>query len=387
MKIVALTVLLAVMQAAPPVQRKAADTSDSNSQNVQGDTETHQTPPGQPPSVKYLDGAAAADKQPRPTPPNADKPNVIVVREPNSTSIWEKVYVVFTGLLVFVGAIGIGYAIKTLQAVEGQVSEMKAQRETMQGQLAAMQGQLTQMQSSGTQTDALIEQAKQQTKELHDAADIALAHAEAAVDSAKAARVSADIAATVAIPTLVVEKFEVGETGAANLEAFLQCPQISMTVKNCGHTPAFLKWWTIIFTAEDLPEIPQYNKSPAHGMLLEKIIVEPSKSYTLPKLFFPHRVELELKDVRAIIERQAMLNVYGFICYGDLFGNPLRRLKFCETALNLFDGPQPMIQWVDFGDPAYTGTDQFPFKKGQGIDAQPIRADAKAENSPKESNE
>lgn len=207
------------------------------------------------------------------------------------------------------------------------------------------------------QTNKLVAHSGNQAEALAQAAEIAITQTratinlvEAAQKSAEAAKISADLAARVSIPTLVVEKFEVGETGAANLEAFLQYPQISMTVKNCGQTPAFLKWWTVIFTADDLPDTPLYNKGPARGMVLEKVIVEPSRSYTLPALFFPYRTELPIKDVRAIIDRQATLSVYGFICYGDLFGSPLRRLKFCETALNLFDGPQPTINWFDFGE-------------------------------------
>jgi len=246
-------------------------------------------------------------------------------------------------------------------AVFYQAREMKEATDVMRGQLKAMQDQIGQMEASGVQTAALIASAQR---------------------SADAAKISADIAARVSVPTLVVEKFEVGETGVANLEAFLQYPQISMTIKNCGQTPAFLKWWTIIFTAEDLPEIPVYNKGPAYGMPLDKVIVDANKSYTLPPLSFPHRTELPLKDARAIIDRQAMLNVYGFICYGDLFGNPWRRLKFCETALNLIDGEKPLIQWVDFGEPGYVGTDQFPANNpsGQRIDGQPSRADTKAED-------
>lgn len=55
-----------------------------------------------------------------------------------------------------------------------------------------------------------------------------------------------------------------------------------------------------------------------------------------------------------------MIIAYGFICYYDLFGSPLRRFKFCEYALNVTEG---WIQWVGgFSPEAYRGTDDFPMK-------------------------
>ena len=254
--------------------------------------------------------------------------------------------VVCTMALAIVGIVGICIALNTIR-------EMKSQRMAMLGQWRAMRRQAMEM---GSQTEILKSSVA------------------AAQKSADAAKISADIAASVSIPTLVVEKFDVGETGAANLEAFLQYPQISITVKNCGQTPAFLKWWTIIFTCEDLPDIPIYEGKPGCGIILDKVIVEPSTSYPLPSLFYPHRQQLAIENVKAVVDRHKMLSVYGYICYGDLFGSPLRRLKFCETALNLFDGPKPTIGWADFGDPAYTGTDQFSVKKsapGRGVEGQP----------------
>jgi hypothetical protein len=97
MKYLALAVLLVIMQAATPVPRKAAT---SGSHDVQRER------------------------------------NVIVIREPTSTSIWEKSYVVFTGLLVFVGAVGIGYAIKTLQAVQLQAEETAKATQAMRDNVA-----------------------------------------------------------------------------------------------------------------------------------------------------------------------------------------------------------------------------------------------------------
>jgi hypothetical protein len=186
--------------------------------------------------------------------------------------------------------------------------------------------------------------------------------ADAAKQSAAAARISADIAVGVSIPTLVVCEFGKGNAGAADKRAFLQSPKIKISIKNYGQTTAFLKWWTLCFSCEDLPETPVYD-GPADGMILDKIVVEPTDTFILPELFWPRRQMLSNEDVEAIIERRKTLRAYGYICYGDIFGNPLRRLKFCETALNIFDGDQICDWWEGWAPPAYTGTEQYPSKK------------------------
>jgi len=69
-----------------------------------------------------------------------------------------------------------------------------------------------------------------------------------------------------------------------------------------------------------------------------------------------------------------MLSVYGYVCYGDIFGNPLKRLKFGEFALNIGDN---WIEWCDMANPVYCGTDPYPIKgKGTKVEAEP--ADEKA---------
>ena len=59
--------------------------------------------------------------------------------------------------------------------------------------------------------------------------------------SVASAKTSADIAARVSVPTLVIETFDNGYTGAANLEAMLQYPIVKVLIKNYGPTPAFLR--------------------------------------------------------------------------------------------------------------------------------------------------
>jgi hypothetical protein len=178
--------------------------------------------------------------------------------------------------------------------------------------------------------------------------------------SADAAKLSADIAGRVSVPTLVIEKFESANPGAAALTAMLQLLKIDITIKNYGQTPAFLKWWSIILTCEPLPDIPIYTGYPGCGIFLDKMIVKPNEPFKLPELPFYRRQQISLNDIVAITQRDKILVAYGYICYGDLFGNPLRRLKFCEFVLNLGEGTNGWIEWCPESDPAYTGIDLCP---------------------------
>jgi hypothetical protein len=195
-------------------------------------------------------------------------------------------------------------------------------------------------------THTLARTSVNQARHMSEQTEILRQSVSVAKMSADAARVSADIAAGVSIPTLKVHEFGVGELGVANAETFFQFPKVKITIKNYGQTRAFLKWWSICFTCEDLPEIPVYD-GPGNGLVLEKVVVQPGELYTLPYLPFFRRQEFSLEDVQAIMKRDKVFNAYGYICYGDVFNNPLRRLKFCETVLNIFDhvGSEQFCDW------------------------------------------
>jgi len=158
MKIIALAVLLAIMQASSPVPRKTADPSNGAPQNIKKHPDSNKTPAQQtPPVVQSVSAPPNQDTSHSPAAENTQKP--VIVRELPPVSVtkdwWDRIYICFTGVLIVVGIIGVRAAYKTL-------GEMKAQREAMQGQLAAMQGQLGQMESAGKQTDKIIEHASRQ---------------------------------------------------------------------------------------------------------------------------------------------------------------------------------------------------------------------------------
>lgn len=97
--------------------------------------------------------------------------SVVQATAPASKDAWDKTSVLASVLLVFVGALGVLYAIKTLRQIRNQVSEMAAQRNVMDGQLKIMQNQVSEMQA---QSDILRDSVS------------------AAKDNALAAKVSAD---------------------------------------------------------------------------------------------------------------------------------------------------------------------------------------------------
>jgi hypothetical protein len=371
MKTFALAVLLAVMQASPPIPRQTSDADAGKGQPVQTHADTDKKPAAQSAPVVQTVGTPP-NQSANPTKGNENAEHPVRIRELPPVSVmrdWmDCLALVFSAILLIVGICGVRAAYKTLKAIEQQVAEMKAQREAMQGQLTTMQGQLGQMESSSVQTTALIA---------------------ATQKSANAAKTSADIVARVAVPTLAVEKFGFGYTGSASMAAILQFPNVEIVIKNYGQTPAFLRSWTIIFACGELPQVPIYADFPGSGIVLEKEVVKPGESYTLPTLPSYKRQKFSADDIEAILTDHKLFYAYGYICYWDLFGNPVRRYKFCEEVLNIGDS---WAQWTGvFSKPPYVGIDEFRIgPEGQRFWAATEiiseSADTQAENHPEEAN-
>lgn len=119
-------VILAVMQTAPLGAETAANNTASASEAIQHDAAKKEKGSEASIPVKNSD---SPDKNQLPSnpPSNADKHISIVIQQPTSVSGWEKAYVILTALLVVVGAVGIGYAIQTLRAVQRQAVSMRRQ--------------------------------------------------------------------------------------------------------------------------------------------------------------------------------------------------------------------------------------------------------------------
>jgi hypothetical protein len=82
--------------------------------------------------------------------------------------------------------------------------------------------------------------------------------------------------------------------------------------------------------------------------------------YTFPVLPSWHMQVFSIEDVKAILDHRKRFDAYGAVYDSDLFGSPMRRLKFCETANNIFDHG---VDWFDeVAPPAYRGNDELPWR-------------------------
>jgi hypothetical protein len=122
MKALVFVVLLAVMQAAPPVPRNAAHHNAANGQNVTQDSNDSVT------------SKADENKSENVPDQNSDKPIAISTLPPVSvTSGWrENLSLFFSGLLIVIGGGGVWAAIRTLRAIESQA---KAQMESLRARI------------------------------------------------------------------------------------------------------------------------------------------------------------------------------------------------------------------------------------------------------------
>lgn len=234
--------------------------------------------------------------------------------------------VICTVGLTVAGIVGVCAAIKTLKALRIQSVIMRRQTRHIARQARSMRYQTTHLKNSVIQ----------------------------ATRAAKAAKLSADVSIGVAVPTLRVEEFRLGNGGIGTLEAKLQFPIPKIVVKNYGQTPAFFKAWTVVFTCEEIPLSPQWP----NGLLLEKNI-GPQESYEIP-VNPVSRQEIPIEDAAAVAQGRKPFRAYGYILYGDIFESPLRRLKFCQIVINQWGSD---VAWADdWTRPAYQGNEYLPRK-------------------------
>lgn len=126
MNFLAVAVLLTVLQAAPPVPSKTSDIPASSSSAVKKNPNKKQAISDTALSVQNAN-STKTDQQPRDPPSQADEQKPVVILDRTPVSGWTKAYVILTGLLALVGALGVGYAIRTLRAVERQALSMRRQ--------------------------------------------------------------------------------------------------------------------------------------------------------------------------------------------------------------------------------------------------------------------
>jgi hypothetical protein len=341
MKLLIIAVLLSVMQSQPPVPRQTPDNPTRTAKKIKAQSKPNQAPSLPSPSTAETNSNGPTEGESSQETQKNTEHSVVISKLPAVTVATPKRDLAdwgtwgFNFLLVVVGGLQVLLLCWTLRVIRRQAKEMIRQRILMRKQAAEMEKQTRHLEGSVA----------------------------AAQTSAEAAKLSADIAARVSIPTLVIEKFEPADAGAANLAAMLQYPNVKIVIKNYGQTPALLKFWNIVFTCEELPAEPQYWNQKGSGIMLERDVIEPNQPYTIPPINSWRRAELSLDDVQAIINHKKKLWAYGFICYDDIFRSARWRMKFCEFALNVREG---WIQWEGgFSPPIYQGTEEFPWGLAQ----------------------
>jgi hypothetical protein len=266
-------------------------------------------------------------------------------------------------VIVYITAIYVLISWLTLWAIKRQADAMDqqvadARKSSLEAALTAT-GTLEEMKLQRLQTVSAM---NKQAYEIGEQTSALRGSVAAAKASADAAKLSADIAVGVSIPTLKIVEFEAINLAGLTAEQFFQSPRVAITIKNYGQTPAFLEWWSLCFTCEDLPDIPVYD-GPASGMPLKSVAVQPGSPHNLPAVEFFRTPTFSSEEVQAIIKREKLLTAYGFICYSDLFNHPLQRFKFCKTVLNIFHDEQICDWWGEFAPPAYRGVDQMPYRE------------------------
>jgi len=323
MKYLTLAVLLAVMQTPASAPRKPANPQTRNTQN----TESRQ----------------AQDK--RQAPSDADAKQTIVVRESPSMpkagkDPWDKAYVIFTGVLVIIGAVGVGCAIVTLWAVRAQVTVMAEQRQVMMGQLRTMQEQISEM--------------SVQSGILQESVGVARSAAKAAQDGATAAKESADAAQRNI--ALVINK----ERARLRIEQPVPLPikpnsnvVITYSLSYYGSTPAFgvdTEVNTLISESKDSPK-DVHLKQRIIGLpaVVSAKDILPSYMSIVYNMGDAMKITLDDDIFRKLKEGKMFVHFWGFIKYLDFFDQP-RETTFRYRWIPA--GPRENWErWEKYGEP------------------------------------
>jgi hypothetical protein len=215
---------------------------------------------------------------------------------------------IFSGLLVLIASFGVLYAKRTLNAIKGQLVEIKA---------------------AGLQTDQMIAHAGKQ---------------------AEAALLNAHILANAERPWILIYSEHIPDTKAYGLYA-----------KNCGRTPARIVLsskdkWTFLTLNEVLqfePKRPHYGTiSPLH----EPIILLPQEStYILSVTDLDVRRKCESEERFESVKAGSLeLYIYGTIAYRDLLqtdSDSFHETAWCCHYLSFGESKNRLSM---FGLPGYT---------------------------------
>jgi hypothetical protein len=282
-----LTMLLTVAQAVVPASRQAPDHHADGSQTVTRDSQSNKQQPATAPT-RVNPVSAQPDEQSGKNVSNEDTQNPVRISEFPSVSVtrdWiDCLAIFFTGVLVIVGFLGVRYAKRTLNAIEGQLAEIKA---------------------AGTQTDQMIGHADMQAKAIE-----------------RQVSVMEDTAQKQLRAYICLTESSVKITKRGVVEAI-------MFFKNVGQTPAYnVRLWA-------LPLVDSYPLKDPPG--------PPPKSLPLPKGIIAPQEKQELTTplltlstsvIDRFSQRDYALFILGEVRYRDVFDK-----GFVLKYRVLFGGP------------------------------------------------
>lgn len=160
-------------------------------------------------------------------------------------------------------------------------------------------------------------------------------------EAADASKVQATTAMGVAVPTLILAGFDFAEK-QNGLEKILQNPEMRVVVKNCGQTPAILKTYGLKYSCEGLNRT---GPIPVAWVFEDGEVIEPGREYILKDAVYTPWDPFTEEETSAIVAGRKTLSVAGCLRFGDVFGSPLRELRFCKDLAEF--GSDLRSLWVD----------------------------------------
>lgn len=290
MRLIVLAVFLAIMQAAPPVPRKASDNAAGAPQTRQDKSASDNAPSQTPTPAVHLT-ASNGGKEKGDDEGSKNTGNTVRITEmppvavaPNKRDWVDWGYWGFNGLLVIVGGCQVWLLFRTLGAIKRQADIYDEQRKIMEGQLGTMQGQLDAMKAAGEQASRQIAIAEDNIK-------------------------------------IIISK----ERALLRLEALdLRLPDattpvasVEYRVRLYGPTEAIIDA-TISDAIVTDSEEPLLDETPMSDLFLPKII-SPSDS-PLTRYQLVTTSERIHEDIEAIYKGKKFVHFWGSILYSDRFG-------------------------------------------------------------------
>jgi hypothetical protein len=316
----------------------AADSQQSKPQNKSSKLVTENGSPKPGPTINFLTAEQISEAIASGIETADEKREASRQAPPQENSGWWFNFwlVIFNGLLVVTSATQAVVYIKQKGIMEKALlaTETAANAADLSAKSARSQSTIM-----SNQFDLMVEQK-----------NVMQASLEATQKAANTAELSSKASVGTALPNIWLYKLGFADMGVSNLAAKLQSPNIEVTVKNYGGSPAFITQQGIgIFWGNVLPEEPDYSR---HAFdVNQETVVESKQPFRLDPVR-PYELLPENK-VMAILNGNISFWAYGFVQYTDFLGDRHIR-RFCKQFVT--GGVNPLAyRFIDFdANPKYT---------------------------------